>query len=104
MNKEEQFKKDLEEDLRKVKKESIKPGSPEMERYLAQGYPKIKTREHAIEIIAEWKKDHSYCPYELKEDALAFLEALDAKPSTKDIYHPETDHLGAFVLPEPGRP
>ena len=104
MNKDDKFKQDLADDMKQVAKESFKPGSPALERYLAQGYPEIKTREHAKEIIEGWTKDHSYCPWELKEKALAFLEALDAKPSVKDIYHPETDRLGNVVLPEPGRP
>ena len=98
MSKDDKFQQALKEDLETQKKKQIKPGSLEMERYLATGYPKIKSREHALEIIAEWKKDHSYCPFELKEEALAYLEALDAKPSAKDIYHPETDRLGNVVL------
>ena len=98
MNKQDKFNKDLAEDLANVKKASPKPGSQDMERFLAAGYPKIKTREHAQELIEGWNKDHSYCPWELKEDALAFLEALDAKPKVADIYHPETDRLGNVVL------
>jgi hypothetical protein len=97
MTREDKFNKKLAADLKQLAEDQIKPGSPEMERYLAVGYPKIKTRENAKDIIEGWTKDHSYCPYELKEDALAFLEALNAKPSKKDIYHPETNSLGQFV-------
>jgi hypothetical protein len=97
MSKEEKAIKALKEDLEKVKKDSIKWGSPAYEAYLAVGYPKIKTREHAMELIADWKKDHSSCPYEVKEEALAFLEALDAKPTAKDIYHPPTNFRGEVV-------
>jgi len=82
----------LSEMLDEIKKNhSIKPGSPEMEAFLSAGYPKVKTREHANEIIDGWKKDHSLYPYELKEDAIAYLAALDAD------YKPKADK-------SPGRP
>ena len=104
MSKEDEFNKKLAEDLKQIAKESYKPGTPELESFLVVGYPKVKNREHAQEIIEGWKKDHSSYPYELKEDAIAFLEALDKKPSPKDNYHPPTDRLGQLIQAEsPGR-
>ena len=58
----------------------IKPGGPEMESFLAAGYPDIGTREHAKELIAMREKDPGSVPWEIMQRAKAFLEALDAKP------------------------
>ena len=63
---------------------NIKPGSPEMEAFLAAGYPDIGTREHAKEIVALREKDHSAYPWEVYQRALAFLAALDTKPIAID--------------------
>jgi hypothetical protein len=81
---------------------SIKPGSPAMEAFLSAGYADIGTREHANEIIEGWKKDHSSCPWDLKQRAIAYLEALDAKPKASDIYHPATDRRGAIIPAKKG--
>ena len=61
---------------------TIKPGSPEMEALLAIGYPTIGTRKHAEEIIKERKANPALWPYEVAQQAEAFLAALDAKPET----------------------
>jgi len=99
MNKYDKFNKDLADDLAGLKEESIKPGSPEMDRYLAAGYaPDILSHEQAELIIADWKKDHNAYPYAIYQKALAYDEAFHAKPTIKHIYHPETDRLGNVVL------
>ena len=64
--------------LEAARKQSIKPGSPAMEVYLSAGYPDIATRAHALELIAERKKNPMMIPYEVEQRALAFLAALDA--------------------------
>ena len=88
----------LQEQLESVRKASIKPGSPEHEAYLAAGYPKIRTRKHASEIIAKYEGGSPMYPYELYEDALAFIEALDAKPTAKNVYHPPTNQRGEVIM------
>jgi hypothetical protein len=97
MSKDDKFNKALKEDLDKVKDESLKPGSPALERYLAAGYPRIKNRKHATDIVQKYEAGSTLYPYEVYEDALAFLEALDAKPTAKDIYHPPTNFRGEVV-------
>jgi hypothetical protein len=82
-------------DLAEIKKHhSIKPGSPEMEAYLAAGYaPDIMNREQAELIIADWKKDHSSSPYPIYRKALAYLAALNAKPEDAFIFvHPSLEN------------
>lgn len=59
----------------------IEPGSPEMEAHLAAGYPNILTRAHAVEIIARRKANPADIPFDLNQQALAYLAALDAKPT-----------------------
>jgi hypothetical protein len=59
----------------------IQPGSVEMESFLAIGYPKIGSRKKAETIIKERQANPAMWPYELYEQAEAFLAALDAKPS-----------------------
>lgn len=66
--------------LEDAKKQSIKPGSAQMEALLSSGYPDIATRAHALELIAERKKNPMMIPYEVEQRAIAFLQALDAKP------------------------
>ena len=56
----------------------IKPGTPEMEAFLAAGYPDIGTRAHAQEIIKTRKENPALVPWEQEQRALAFLAALDA--------------------------
>jgi hypothetical protein len=63
---------------------SIKPGSPEMERFISIGYPDIATREHAQEIIKTRKENPALIPYEVAERAKAFLAAIDAKVQVID--------------------
>jgi hypothetical protein len=57
----------------------IEPGSVEMESYLAIGYPKIGSRKKAETIIKERRENPVLWPYELYEQAEAFLAALDAR-------------------------
>lgn len=57
----------------------IQPGSVEMEAFLAIGYPKIGSRKKAETIIKERQANPVLWPYELYEQAEAFLEALDAR-------------------------
>ena len=68
----------LREELKNLPK--IKPGSPEMESFLAAGYPDIGTREHALELLKTRKENPALVPWEVEQRAKAFLEALDAKP------------------------
>ena len=77
-----------------------------MEAFLSAGYADIGTREHAVEIIEGWKKDHTSCPWEFKQKALAYLEALDANPAKMKIYHPLTNARGEMIenAKHPGRP
>jgi hypothetical protein len=98
MTKEDKFNKALAEDLAKVKRESIKIGSPAHEAYLAAGYPEIGTEEHAKEIISEREKDHSAYPWDVYQKAKAFLDALHPKPGSQKPYHPATDALGQVVF------
>lgn len=56
---------------------TIKPGTPEMEAFLAAGYPDIATRENANLILEAWKKNPQAYPYETVQKARAFLAALD---------------------------
>ena len=63
---------------------NIKPGTPEMETFLAAGYPDIATRAHAKEIIAERKLNPALVPWELAQRAEAFLAALDATAKVID--------------------
>lgn len=96
MSKETRFQQKLEQDLAALKQASPKPCSPEMEHYLATGYQRIKTRKHAEELIKKFEAGGNV-PYDVYEDALAFIEALDAKPSAKNIYHPPTNFRGEIV-------
>lgn len=98
MSKEDDFNKALTDDLTKVKSESIKPGSPEHEAYLAAGYPEIGTAEHAKEIITERDKDHSAYPWDVYMKAKAFLEALHPKAGSQKPYHPPTDSRGQVII------
>jgi hypothetical protein len=98
MSKEDDFNKALADDLTKVKSESIKPGSPEHEAYLAAGYPEIGTAEHAKEIITERDKDHSAYPWDVYMKAKAFLEALHPKAGSQKPYHPPTDSRGQVIV------
>lgn len=66
------------------KVKSIKPGSPEYERFLSAGYPDIATRDHAKELLAMRKENPALVPFEVAERAKAFLEALDATPKAID--------------------
>jgi hypothetical protein len=98
MTKQDKFDKKLQEDMQEVRKLSIKPGSPEMDRYLAAGFaPDVLSHEQAELIIADWKKDHTSYPYAIYQKALAYDEAFHAKPSVKDIYHPPTNVRGQVV-------
>jgi len=58
----------------------IEPGTPEMERYLAIGYPRIATVEKARAVIKERKEKPELWPYEVLEQAEAFLAAYEARP------------------------
>ncbi len=62
----------------------IKPGSPEMETFIAAGYPDIATKEHALELIKTRKENPAMVPWETEQRAKAFLAALDAKPIAID--------------------
>lgn len=87
------------DELKELAAESkLKPGSPELESFLGAGYPKIGTKKHAQEIIADWGKDHSSCPYQLMEDAKAFLLALNPPAEALKVYHPPTDHYGRLTV------
>ena len=77
MNEKEQDEK-LQAELKSLPK--IKPGSPEMESFLSNGYPDIGTREHALELLKTRKENPALVPWEVEQRAKAFLEALDAKP------------------------
>jgi hypothetical protein len=83
---------------------SIKPGSPEMEAFLSAGYPQVGSREHANEIIEAWKKDHTSCPWELKEQAIAFLAALNPPAASAVVYHPQTTRRGEVIRDEGDKP
>jgi len=71
----------LKEELASLPK--IKPGSPEMESFLSNGYPDIATREHALELIRTRKENPALVPWEVEQRAKAFLEALDAGTKKK---------------------
>jgi hypothetical protein len=58
---------------------TIKPETPQMELYLAAGYPGM-TVAKAKTIIAERKQNPAAWPYEMLEKAQAFLEAYSARP------------------------
>ena len=58
---------------------NIKPGTPEMETFLAAGYPDIGTKAHAKEIIAERKANPAMITWELAQRAEAYLAALDTQ-------------------------
>jgi hypothetical protein len=58
----------------------IAPGTPEMEHLLAIGYPRIGSVEKAETIIKERKERPELWPYELYEQAQAFLAAYKATP------------------------
>lgn len=77
MNDKEQDEK-LQAELKSLPK--IKPGSPEMESFLSNGYPDIATRLHAEELLKTRKENPALVPWEVAQRAIAFLEALDAKP------------------------
>ena len=65
----------------------VKPGSPEHEQLLSVGYGGM-TKEMALTIIAERKKDPASWPYEELKKAQAFLAALNAgspKPTSEQI-------------------
>ena len=57
---------------------TIKPGTPEMEQYLAVGYDLSVSDAKAI--IADWEKDHSSWPLDEVKKARAMLAAYNAKP------------------------
>jgi len=57
----------------------ILPGTPEMEAFLAAGYPGM-TVEKAETIIKERQQNPQLWPYEVLEQAKAFLEAYRATP------------------------
>ena len=71
-----------------TKVKTIKPGSPEMERFISIGYQDIATREHAQEILKGRKENPALVPYELAERAKAFLAAIDAKVEVIDVDNP----------------
>jgi len=71
----------------------IKPGTPAMESLLAAGYPKIRTKAHALEIIKTRKENPALIPFELAEDAQAFLDALEAKSEVIDPEPGKLDEL-----------
>ncbi|HQO97810.1 MAG TPA: hypothetical protein PLF72_08660 [Anaerolineaceae bacterium] len=62
---------------------SIKPGTPEMEAYLGAGYGGM-TVEKAEAIIKERTANPALYPYEVYEQAKAFLEAYRATPKVID--------------------
>lgn len=61
----------------------IAPGTPEMEAYLAAGYPGMTVKK-AKAIIEERKQNPALWPYSELEKAEAFLAAYDAKPIAID--------------------
>lgn len=71
----------LKSDPAVVAEKRIEPGSVEMESFLAIGYPKIGSRKKAEAIIKERRENPVLWPYELYEQAEAFLAALDARPT-----------------------
>jgi hypothetical protein len=86
MSNDRQFEAKLEAELAEIKKNhSIKPGSPEMEAYLALGYPDIGTREHANELIKARKENFNAVPWEVEQRAKAYLAALDARPEAPKL-------------------
>ena len=84
--------------LEDAKKTSIRPGTPEFEMYISVGYPEIGTREHALELLAERKKNPAAVPWEIMKKAEAFLAALDTRPTVADVYHPPTDKFGRVII------
>ena len=64
---------------------TIKPETPQMEQYLAAGYPGM-TVAKAKAIIAERKQNPAAWPYEMLEKAQAFLEAYSARPQVISPY------------------
>ena len=77
-------------DLSKLK--TLKPGTVEMEQYLAVGYPDIGTVAKAKAIIEERGKNPALWPYEMAEKAQAFLAAYNGKVqviSNRPGYRPE---------------
>jgi len=59
--------------------QSIRPGTPEMEAFLAVGYGMDLAK--AKQIIEERKKDPQIWPYEEYEKAVAFIAAYEGKPT-----------------------
>ncbi len=72
---------------------NIKPGTPEMEAFLAAGYPDIGTRAHALEIIKTRKENPALVPWEQAQRAEAYLAALDAKAQVIDPTPGKLDNL-----------
>lgn len=68
--------------LEAAQRQSIKPGTPEMEAYLGAGYG--MSIKEAEAIVAEWEKDHKAWPLEEMRKARAMLEAYRAKPVAID--------------------
>lgn len=59
----------------------ILPGTPEMERLLASGYPDIGTIENAKRIVKERAENPSLYPFEFARRAAAMIEAFTAEPA-----------------------
>ena len=70
----------LKQELEDMREKALKPGSPELENFLAAGYPLIGNHAHAREIIEGRDKDHTAFPWDLYMQAKAFEAALYAKP------------------------
>jgi len=86
-------------ELDAIKKNNpYKPGSEAFETFLAAGYPDIGSKENALELIERRKKNPADVPYDVVKRAEAFLAALDARPTEKDIYHPPTDSQGRVIV------
>lgn len=67
---------------------NIQPGTPEMESFLAAGYPRIGTRAHAQEIIKTRQERPELVPWELEQEARAYIAALDAKSQVIAVNKP----------------
>lgn len=68
--------------LEAAQRQTIHPGTPEMENYLAAGYG--LTIDEAKTIVQEWEKDHRSWPLEEVRKAKAMLAAFNAKPRAID--------------------
>lgn len=69
--------------LETARNAAIKPGTPEMERFLQAGYGDL-TVEEARRIIKERKENPMMYPYSEEQRCRAFLAAYDSTPIAID--------------------